>query len=256
MPNTFSAAAAQAATSAASVVYTVGGDVRAVLAGLAPPARGWSRLLLCRHGETASNKTKLLQGGGADTPLNELGRRQAEQLASSLAASRVAVHTIVSSHLSRAIATAEPIAARFPAALRNTHAGLGEMMYGDIEGRPIAEMGKTMGLISKSWREGDTSVRVGGPDGDSPETLLNRALAALREASDGLPEGAAILVVAHSHVNKALLASLSGAGLAKIHSMPQDNGCLNVIDFNATTGECKLLHVNLQAARTCGDVSL
>lgn len=255
MSNAFSAATVNA-TAATAASYSVGGDVRAVLAGLAAPRGGWSRLLLCRHGETASNKTKLLQGGAVDTLLNERGHKQAEQLALSLAASHVAVHTIATSHLSRAIATADPIAARIPAALRATHVGLGEMLYGELEGKPIAEMGETMGLISKSWREGDTSVRVGGPDGDNPETLLDRALAALRELSHGLPEGATMLVVAHSHLNKALLASLSGAGLSKIHSMPQDNGCLNVIDFNAMTGECNVLHVNLQAESTCGNTSL
>ena len=104
-----------------------------------------------------------------------------------------------------------------------------------------------MGLISKYWREGDTSVRVGGPDGESPVTLLDRALGALRAVSHGLPERATMLIVTHSHLNKALLADLSGVGLSKIHSMPQDNGCLNVIDFNPSTGESIVLHVNVRA---------
>ena len=94
-----------AAAVAAATSYAVGGDVATVLAALASPAPGWSRLLLCRHGETASNKTKLLQGGGADTPLNELGHLQSEQLAAALASSGVTVHTIATSHLTRAITT-------------------------------------------------------------------------------------------------------------------------------------------------------
>lgn len=252
MPSAFSLAAVAAPTGTA---YGVGGDVRAVLAGLPAPAPGWSRLLLCRHGETASNKTKLLQGGGVDTPLNKLGHQQAEELALSLAASKVAIHTIATSHLSRAIATADAIATRFPDAHRTTHVGLGEMLYGDIEGKAIADMRETMGLISKSWREGDTSVRVGGADGESPVTLLDRALGALRTVSHGLSERATMLVVAHSHLNKALLAGLSGVGLSKIHSMPQDNGCLNVIDFNSSTGESTVLHVNARAEITTSGVA-
>jgi broad specificity phosphatase PhoE len=208
--------------------YSVGGDVVSALSSLAPLAPGWSRLLLCRHGETASNKTKLLQGGGADTPLNELGRKQAGQLADALAASGVVVDRIATSHLLRAIVTANPIASHFPAAQRVVHRGLGEMLYGEIEGKPIAEMGKQMGQIAQSWREGDTSVRVGGPEGESPEVLLERAQAALADVSAELPVGGTLLVVAHSHVNKALLAALSGRGLSRIHSMPQDNGGLNV----------------------------
>ena len=40
------------------------------LVTLPPLPPRWTRLLLCRHGETASNASKLLQGGDADTPLN------------------------------------------------------------------------------------------------------------------------------------------------------------------------------------------
>ena len=38
------------------------------------------RIYLCRHGETESNKLKLLQGSGLNGSLNETGRQQASQL--------------------------------------------------------------------------------------------------------------------------------------------------------------------------------
>ena len=232
----------------AGIGYPVGGELAAALAALAPPAPGWSRLLLVRHGETKSNKEKLLQGGGADTPLNELGVAQSDELAAALAASGAPIDRIATSHLSRAIATADPIAALFPAASRTVHAGLGEMLYGDIEGKPIAQMGPRMGEIAQSWRAGETSVSVdSGPGaterGESPDDLLARALAALGEVRRGVPEGGTLLVVAHSHLNKALLAALTGEGLARIHSMPQDNGCVNVID--SKNDEWQVRHVNL-----------
>ena len=38
------------------------------------------RLWLCRHGQTAGNAHHLVQGGGLDLPLNELGNKQADRL--------------------------------------------------------------------------------------------------------------------------------------------------------------------------------
>eukprot|EP01043_Picozoa_sp_COSAG02_P000637 COSAG02_NODE_12_length_58022_cov_242.077379_20_plen_80_part_00 len=38
------------------------------------------RLWLCRHGQTAANAHELVQGAGIDLPLNEVGKKQANQL--------------------------------------------------------------------------------------------------------------------------------------------------------------------------------
>ncbi|MCK5577039.1 MAG: histidine phosphatase family protein, partial [Dehalococcoidales bacterium] len=40
-----------------------------------------NRIILVRHGETDWNKEKRIQGGLSNTPLNDLGRKQAEKLA-------------------------------------------------------------------------------------------------------------------------------------------------------------------------------
>ena len=112
--------------------YAVGGELTVVIGGLRPPLQGWRRLLLVRHGQTKSNKESVLQGGGTDTALNELGQVQARQLATALAATRARIDRIATSQLSRAIATGDAIAQQFPTATRTTNASLGEMLYGEV----------------------------------------------------------------------------------------------------------------------------
>ena len=61
-------------------------------------------LILARHGETDWNRDGIWQGHG-DPPLNELGRRQAAELAERMA--DVEIEALYSSDLRRAYETAE-----------------------------------------------------------------------------------------------------------------------------------------------------
>ena len=68
------------------------------------------QLLLVRHGESAGNLTRILQG--RDDPLTERGRRQARELAAYLGA-RGDVRAIYTSPLGRAAETAGSSAGRW-----------------------------------------------------------------------------------------------------------------------------------------------
>ena len=61
---------------AASLATLMAGAVLGDLSQLAPPAKGKTRLYLCRHGQTDWNAEKKIQGS-VDRELNELGERQA-----------------------------------------------------------------------------------------------------------------------------------------------------------------------------------
>ena len=87
-------------------------------------------------------------------PLNDTGTAQATQLADALAVSQTRVDVIATSHLLRAIGTADAIASVFPSAARATNPLLREMLYGDLEDRPTAEVGAEIRDIAASWRAG------------------------------------------------------------------------------------------------------
>ena len=72
----------------------------------ADPAGGPRRVIVLRHGETDHNAARIWQGH-LDTPLSELGLRQADAVGPALAA--LSPSRIVSSDLTRARLTAESV---------------------------------------------------------------------------------------------------------------------------------------------------
>jgi probable phosphoglycerate mutase len=92
-------------------------------------------ILLVRHGETDGNAARILQR--PDTPLNERGMRQTEELARRLLA-RGFAH-IVCSDLLRARMTAAVLAA-YSGILIEESPILQERNFGDLRGAPYAEL--------------------------------------------------------------------------------------------------------------------
>ena len=148
-----------------------------------------SHLILMRHGETDWNAEARLQGH-RDIPLNAAGLRQAVAAAPSVAA--LAPQFIVSSDLSRARATAEPVAALtgltigLDPRLRETSMGLWE--------------GLTREDVMSGWpgeweRWRTTSAHNSPPEGESRWQVAKRASEVVAEADSGAVERA--LLVAH-----------------------------------------------------------
>jgi probable phosphoglycerate mutase len=128
-----------------------------------------TRILAIRHGETAWNVDSRLQGH-LDIPLNDVGLRQAEHLASALA-TREAVDAIYASDLSRAHATAQAIA-RAMGNTVSTHLGLRERHFGVFQGRTFDEVEAELPEHAWHWRKRT-------PDWSPPEG--GESLLALRE---------------------------------------------------------------------------
>lgn len=140
-----------------------------------------------RHGETVSNAARII-AGSTDTPLTDLGRRQAEAAAQIVA--DLPITAIYVSPLSRARETAAPIARKLDLPLV-TIAGLAERRWGDWEGQPHGGL--------------DRAATPPGA-GESPDGFSRRVLAALASiAGGGLP-----LIVAHSGVGRVLRQHLLG----------------------------------------------
>jgi len=80
------------------------------------PDQASGGVLLARHGETNDNRPPLRFQGWRDTPLNDVGRRQAHELADRLVNQGIA--SIWASDLSRARETAEIVDARLRLGVR------------------------------------------------------------------------------------------------------------------------------------------
>ncbi|HWO09156.1 MAG TPA: histidine phosphatase family protein [Polyangiaceae bacterium] len=91
-------------------------------------------LTLVRHGQSAANRDGILQGQ-YDSPLSELGRRQAEQVGAWFAARAMAWEAVYCSPLSRARDTASIIAERLGHAAPIEDPDLAEIHAGDMQGK-------------------------------------------------------------------------------------------------------------------------
>jgi len=96
-------------------------------------------IFLIRHGETFGNASRIVQH--PDTPLSPRGVAQAERLAHRLAQERIA--RIVSSDFARAAATAHSLQ-RATGAPLSFEPLLQERNFGDLRGRPYADLGFDM----------------------------------------------------------------------------------------------------------------
>ena len=98
-------------------------------------------IYLVRHGQTAGNRAKVLQGRGSDHPLNEEGIRQAEAVRKWVLEQQIRFARVYSSPLLRAMQTARIISGGMTAV---TDERLLEMDYGPYEGmdllNPAAEV--------------------------------------------------------------------------------------------------------------------
>ena len=117
-----------------------------------------TRIVLIRHGETAWNAERRLQGH-LDIDLNEEGQRQARALAASLAGEQFDV--LVSSDLSRASQTAKALgdASGQPLYIDGR---LRERCYGGFEGLLYAEIEQRYPRQFAAWQARDI-------DGDMPD---------------------------------------------------------------------------------------
>ncbi|WP_420476841.1 histidine phosphatase family protein [Noviherbaspirillum sp. ST9] len=118
-----------------------------------------TEILLIRHGETAWNAKRRLQGH-LDIPLNEEGERQAAALGRALRDKPL--DAVFSSDLQRARQTAEAIAA--PRGMQvHLDRGLRERCYGAFEGMLYGEVSQRYPEAYTAWQARDIDARF--PEG-------------------------------------------------------------------------------------------
>jgi probable phosphoglycerate mutase len=152
-----------------------------------------TELILIRHGETAWNRERRMQGQ-TDTPLSDIGRAQAQALGQRMA--RHLFAAIYSSDLKRAWDTAEAVA---QASCRDivSEPRLRERTFGVFEGLTYDEMTQRYPAEHArfSQREPDYAV----PGGESPRQFYERSLTCLEDIAAAHP-GETVVVVTHGMV--------------------------------------------------------
>jgi broad specificity phosphatase PhoE len=163
-----------------------------------------TRVLLVRHGESMGNAERRF-GGHTPTPLSELGRRQAEAAARSLASENVTA--IYSSDLLRAVQTAEPLARETGLRVEQTDAfrerSVGLMEGLTFEAAAAAHPEEYAALLRRDFER----VLAGG---ESYRQMLDRASARLDRAVEQ-NRGGTVAVFSHTGTICILALHLLGA---------------------------------------------
>ena len=169
-------------------------------------------LTLVRHGETDWNRDRRIQGS-TDIPLNDAGRAQARDAATTLREqldhpSSPVEPIVVASDLSRARETAEIIAAELDLPAPRLYPDLRERAYGDAEGLDAAE-------FIRRWGDWHTAEVPGAePWPHLRERGLRALRAVVRDARRATaPAAASVIVVTHGALIRELIRHATGGEL-------------------------------------------
>jgi len=189
---------------------------------------GTTKLLVVRHGVTEWNRAGLAQGM-ADIDLDEEGRRQAHAVAATLAS--FDIDAVLSSDLSRAVHTAEPIAQRH---------GLDVVQDPDFREVDQGEWtGLTTAEIRRRWPDlwGPARHYSARPGGESPQQVRRRMLRAVARVVGGHPEETVVIVshgaairwlsaeaLGYDDRRAARIRGLSNAGVVTMDARVEDGG--------------------------------
>lgn len=183
-----------------------------------------TRIILIRHGETAWNAERRLQGH-IDIALNAEGERQAEALAGALANERF--DAIVSSDLKRAHQTAGAVA-RLHGVAVDTDPTLRERCYGGFEGLLYAEIEQRYPVEFAAWQSRDIDSTM--PDGERrAETFrqfYQRSIDGILAWANRYP-GGTVAVVAHGGVLECAYRAAMGLSLETPRSFKVMNASIN-----------------------------
>ena len=176
------------------------------------------RLVLLRHGRTAYNHERRIQGQ-LDVSLDETGLAQAAAVAPAMAALSPAV--VRCSDLARTRQTAEPVlaacgrAATYDPRLREYH-------LGERQGLSHEEYAAAAPEEFARFHEGDFDVV---PGGESTEAVRDRMLAALTELLDAVGPGETALAISHGAAIRVAVVGLLGWPSEQVHGLRGLDNC-------------------------------
>ena len=195
-----------------------------------------TNIILIRHGETAWNAERRLQGH-IDIALNAEGERQAAALAAVLAGERFDV--VAASDLQRAWQTAEAVAARHGLPVSRDPA-LRERCYGGFEGLLYAEIEQRFPREFAAWQARDIDARMppGARIAESFREFYQRAMDAILTWAGAHP-GRSLALAAHGGVLECAYRAALGLPLDTRRDFVVMNASIN--RFSVRGGKLELL---------------
>ena len=172
-------------------------------------------VILVRHGHTPTTG-KVLPGRTKGLHLSDLGKEQAEKVASHLS-SLNSISAVYSSPMERTFETAKPIAKAFGKSVRK-HQGLIEADFGKWTGRKLSELRKL-----KDWEKVQKNPSLFRfPDGESFMEMQSRMVTTVTNICEN-HRGEIIVAVSHADTIKAFLTAALGTPLdlfQRLHISP------------------------------------
>ncbi|MEK6594030.1 MAG: histidine phosphatase family protein [Pseudomonadota bacterium] len=191
-----------------------------------------TRLILIRHGETVWNREHRMQGQ-QDSPLTEVGERQARQLGRRFRDEKFGA--LYSSDLGRAHRTAQSVAdATGRSIIVDTR--LRERHFGVFEGLTGDEIERNYPREFLCFRSRDPAYAV--PGGESALQFRERCLACLNELA-GRHAGERVVVVTHGLVLDILYRAANALTLEQPRPVPLLNASLNIFGHDGKRWHCE-----------------
>lgn len=194
-----------------------------------------TKLFLIRHGETDWNTENRFQGQ-TETPLNELGRSQAERIANRLNGEGIEV--IYSSDQARALETARIVGKKIGVEVIPSEQ-LREASYGEWEGLTWEEVKE--GFPEELERRTADPDDYPPPGGETLRQMQSRVMAELN-AIVSKQAGKRILVVCHAGPCNAVVCSVLGVSWIKRTVWKISNASLNIVEIE--DGTWRILTLN------------
>lgn len=177
-----------------------------------------AQVCVVRHGETDWNISGILQGW-FDVPLNDKGRGQAHELATTFAHSAFA--HVYSSPLGRALETAEIVTSDLQLPPPIAHEGLKERNFGAIQGIPKTELADSNPVLLQQILKRNPACFF--EQGESMDTFASRVLEAIVSIAARHP-GQRILVITHGWVMDVITRHIRKLPHSAILNVKRKNG--------------------------------
>ena len=182
------------------------------------------KLVLIRHGETESNRTRRF-AGWSDEHLSEEGRKGVVRLARSLALRGGRLYT---SPVRRAVETAEILAAELSLPVHTVH-DLREIELGEWTGLTESEVAERWPSAYRQWLERPDQLII--PGRERLDEVRERAVEAIDQIGKAelSEDGAPVVVITHLALIRVLWLTANDRPLAEYHSVTAAPDKLHVI---------------------------